>query len=66
MSETIIQDYPLSFFEFFESTNITIQKNSLPFLENIIWLICRYHDAGKFSVLWQEYSVLLPGKSGLF
>lgn len=60
----VTDQYQSNYAHLSETADIAIQKNSIPFLENIIWLICRYHDAGKFSVLWQEYfqdSIKNPG-----
>ncbi len=51
----VADQYQSNYAHLSQTADIAIQKNPIPFLENIIWLICRYHDAGKFSVLWQEY-----------
>lgn len=49
------QQYQSVYAHLTETADYAVKKNPIPFLENTIWLICIFHDAGKYTKQWQEY-----------
>ncbi|MDO5408101.1 MAG: CRISPR-associated helicase Cas3' [Eubacteriales bacterium] len=38
-----------------ETAAIAVEKNPIPYLENMVWIAGILHDCGKYSEDWQEY-----------